>query len=94
MQNQFQFLLNHSIPHSENLLPTDNFSAQIRFDDGSCVHTVYTALVMPGLGKERMELFFDCKSIVMDDYVHCKDLGCQLHLMKKLLQWIKVMNLC
>jgi len=51
-----------------DLFPTDNFSATINFDDGSICSLLYTALGNEQLGKERMELFFDSKSIVMDDY--------------------------
>ena len=51
-----------------DLNTTDNFSVQIRFDDGSCCTLLYTALGNTGLNKERMELFFDGKSVVMNDY--------------------------
>lgn len=50
------------------LFPTDNFSSQIHFADGSICTLLYTALGHYRLGKERMELFFDSKSIVMNDY--------------------------
>lgn len=52
----------------DTLFPTDNFSAQIGFADGSICTLLYTALGHAQLGKERMELFYDSKSIVMDDY--------------------------
>ena len=55
-------------PGSDNLFPTDNFSAQISFADGSVCTLLYTALGHSALGKERLELFFDSKSIVMDDF--------------------------
>ncbi len=51
-----------------DIFPTDNFSAQISFDDGSVCSLLYTSLGNSQLGKERMELFFDGKSIVMNDY--------------------------
>lgn len=54
--------------HNENLFPTDNFSAQFSFDDGSICTLLYTSLGHNQMGKERMELFFDSKSIVMNDY--------------------------
>lgn len=50
------------------LFPTDNFMVQIRFTDGSICSLLYTALGNAKLGKERMEIFFDNKTIVMDDY--------------------------
>ena len=55
-------------PSSDDLFPTGNFSVQISFDDGSVCSLFYTAIGHAGLGKERMEIFFDSKSIVMDDY--------------------------
>ncbi|MFT6765631.1 MAG: putative dehydrogenase/threonine dehydrogenase-like Zn-dependent dehydrogenase [Alteromonas naphthalenivorans] len=62
-------------PQGSNLFPTDNFSAQISFDDGSICSLLYTAIGHAGLGKERMEVFFDSKSIVMDDYKVLKGFG-------------------
>ena len=62
-------------PKSDNLFPTDNFSVQISFDDGSICSLLYTAIGHTGLGKERMEVFFDSKSIVMDDYKTLKGYG-------------------
>jgi len=52
----------------EDIFSSDNFTVQISFDDGSICSLLYTAVGHSGLGKERMELFFDGKSIVMDDY--------------------------
>lgn len=51
-----------------DLQPTDNVSVQLRFSDGSCASFIYTAVGNTSLSKERLELFFDGKSIVMDDY--------------------------
>lgn len=53
----------------DDLFPTDNFTVQISFSDGSVCALLYTALGHMQLGKERMEIFFDSKSIVMDDYL-------------------------
>lgn len=50
------------------LFPTDNFTAQIRFRDGSLCSLMYTSIGHAKLGKERMEIFFDSKSVVMDDF--------------------------
>lgn len=61
--------------HRDDLFPTDNFSAQISFDDGSVCSLLYTALGHDGLGTERMELFFDSKAIVMDDYARLTGYG-------------------
>lgn len=55
-------------PLSDMLFATDNFSAQIGFSDGSLATLLYTALGHHSLSKERMELFYDSKAIIMDDY--------------------------
>ncbi len=62
-------------PARDDLFPTDNFSVQISFDDGSICSLVYTSIGHTALGKERMELFFDSKSIVMDDYLTLRGYG-------------------
>lgn len=51
-----------------NLFPTDNFMVVISFADGSLCHLTYTVLGNEGMGSERMELFVDGKSIILDDY--------------------------
>jgi predicted dehydrogenase/threonine dehydrogenase-like Zn-dependent dehydrogenase len=60
---------------SEHVFPTDNFSVQLSFDDGSVCSLLYTSVGHASLAKERMELFFDGKSIVMDDYRTLKGYG-------------------
>lgn len=47
---------------------TDNFIAVISFEDGSVASLTYTALGSSQYPKEKMEIFFDGKVIVMDDY--------------------------
>lgn len=56
------------ITQNEHLFPTDNFVTTINFSDGSLCSLVYTSVGHEALGKERMEIFFDSKSIVLDDY--------------------------
>src|SRR5262249_13581480 len=47
----------------------DNFSATITYDDGSLAHLLYTALgPKSGLGKERIEIFCDGETYVVDDF--------------------------
>jgi predicted dehydrogenase len=58
-----------------SLFPTDNVSVQISFADGSICSLLYTSLGHKDLGKERMEIFFDSKSIVMDDYDYLAGFG-------------------
>ena len=59
----------------EDIFSSDNFTAQIRFDDGSICSLLYSAVGHADLGKERMELFFDGKSIVMNDYKELTGFG-------------------
>lgn len=59
----------------DDIFPTDNFSVQIRFEDGSICSLLYTALGNDKLSKERMEVFFDSKAIVMEDYVTLNGFG-------------------
>ena len=52
----------------DDIFPTDNFCAQIRFDDGSLCSLFYSALGHAQVSKEYMEIFFDSKTIIMDNY--------------------------
>lgn len=59
-----------ALKHLNNIaFPTDNFCATISFEDGSVCSLLFTSLGHMDLGKERMELFYDSKTIVMEDYV-------------------------
>lgn len=62
-------------PSTDDLFATDNFSAQLSFADGSVCTLLYTSLGHEGVGKERMELYFDSKTIVMDDYKTLQGFG-------------------
>lgn len=62
-------------PTNSYLFPTDNFTAQISFSDGSICTLLYTSLGHVGMGKERMEIYFDSKTIIMDDYVSLEGFG-------------------
>ena len=47
----------------------DNFSATIAYEDGSLAHLLYTSLgPKTGLGKERIEIFCDGETYVVDDF--------------------------
>jgi predicted dehydrogenase len=47
----------------------DNFSATITYEDGSLAHLLYTALgPKTGLGKERIEIFCDGETYIVDDF--------------------------
>lgn len=54
-----------SLPYKRN----DNFSATIRYEDGSLAHLIYTSLgPKTGLPKERVEVFCDGEAYILDDY--------------------------
>jgi len=46
----------------------DNFSATVSYDDGSLAHLIYTALGPKGLAKERIEVFCDGETYIVDDF--------------------------
>ncbi len=66
-------------PRTDGLLSTDNVSVHINFNDGSICSLLYTAIGSNYLSKERMEIFYDGKSIVMDDYKELTGFGCSLN---------------
>jgi predicted dehydrogenase len=54
-----------SLPYQRN----ENFSATMRYEDGSLAHLLYTSLgPKSGLGKERIEVFCDGETYVVDDF--------------------------
>lgn len=59
----------------ENSFSNDNFSATVSFADGSLCSLVFTTLGSIEMGKERLEVFFDSKSIVMTDYKNLTGYG-------------------
>ena len=58
-----------------DIFPTDNFSAHISFDDGSVGTLLFTTLGHRDMGVERFELFFDEKSILLEDYMELYGFG-------------------
>ncbi|MCF7899143.1 hypothetical protein K9L05_00650, partial [Candidatus Babeliales bacterium] len=65
-----------SMHHSRtDLMANDNVVIQLSMSDGSCCSLTYTSIGNTRVGKERMEVFFDGKSIVMDDYKILKGYG-------------------
>ncbi len=69
--------------HRDDLFTTDNFSAQVAFADGSLCTLLFTALGHSAVGKERMELFYDGKTIVMDDFLTLQGHGLPLSFNEK-----------
>jgi len=48
--------------------PDENFSAQLTYQDGSLCNLVYTSLGNPNLPKEYIEIHWDGKSAVLEDF--------------------------
>ena len=46
----------------------DNFSTTLTYEDGSLAHLTYTALGPKGLAKERIEIFCDGETYIVDDF--------------------------
>ena len=59
----------------DDIFPTDNVSAQMSFSDGSICSVLYTALGNNDMGTDRLELFYDGKSILMEDYMELYGFG-------------------
>jgi predicted dehydrogenase len=60
--------------------PDDNFSATIRYADGSLCTLVYTAQGSRDLPKESMEMHWDERSVLLDDYRSLRGFGVKLDL--------------
>ena len=61
-----------TLPYRRN----DNFSATIGYEDGSLAHLLYTSLgPKTGLGKERIEIFCDGETYIVDDFKRPGDFG-------------------
>lgn len=56
-------------PKTEHVLAGDNISMTLRYGDGSVATLLYTSLGAQELAKEYMEISFDGKSLVLNDYV-------------------------
>ncbi len=61
--------------NNDSVKSADNFVAQIRMQDGSCCSLLYTSVGNAESGKERMELFFDGNSIIMNDFYELNGFG-------------------
>jgi predicted dehydrogenase/threonine dehydrogenase-like Zn-dependent dehydrogenase len=62
-------------PANEKISSADNKSIILKYEDGSVGTLEYFAIGSRDLSKEHMELHFDEKSIVMDDYKSLKGYG-------------------
>ena len=55
-------------PSSKQWLTNDNFVTSIKYKNGSICTLTYTSMGHKSYSKEKMEIFFDEKVLVMDDY--------------------------
>lgn len=62
-------------PTTEQFVSNDNFTATIKYEDGSVCNLIYTALGTKSVPKERMEIYVDNKVIYLDDYKDLKIFG-------------------
>ncbi len=59
-----------------DLLANDNFTATIRYEDGSVATLLYTAIgPKQGLPKERIEIFCDGSAYIVDDFCQLTEAG-------------------
>jgi predicted dehydrogenase/threonine dehydrogenase-like Zn-dependent dehydrogenase len=62
-------------PHTDHVLSTDNFSATLKYEDGSVCTLVYTTLGAKGLPKEYIEVHCDGVTCVIDDFRELRVVG-------------------
>lgn len=69
-------------PKTEKYSSSDNKAILLKYSDGSVASIDYFALGNKDLGKEFMEVHFDGKTIVMDDYKSLKGYGIKINEIK------------
>jgi len=67
------------IPKNDKYLSSDNKSIVLKYEDGSVANIQYFATGSKELSKEYMEVHFDNKTIVMDDYKSLKGYGLKIN---------------
>ncbi|MFT7591043.1 MAG: putative dehydrogenase/threonine dehydrogenase-like Zn-dependent dehydrogenase [bacterium] len=65
----------HLTPKTEKISKHDNRSIVLKYSDGSLCHIQYFAVGNKKLSKEYLEVHFDEKSIIMEDYKRMKGYG-------------------
>lgn len=68
----------HISPNTGKISSNDNRSIVLKYADGSVCNVQYFAVGNKKLAKEKMEIHFDEKSIVMEDYKSVKGFGVKL----------------
>jgi len=66
-------------PKTEMYSSSDNKSIILKYSDGSVASIEYFSIGSKELSKEFMEIHFDGKSIIMDDYKSLKGYGIKLN---------------
>jgi len=65
-------------PTTKAISPSDNKSIILKYEDGSVATIEYFAVGNKNLSKEFLELHFDQKTIIMDDYKSLRGFGAQV----------------
>ncbi len=71
-------------PKTENYKAEDNISVILKYEDGSLVHIDYFSVGSSDFPKEYMEIHFDGKTFVVDDYKTTKGYGIKFDEIKTL----------
>ncbi|MGE0560906.1 MAG: bi-domain-containing oxidoreductase [Flavobacteriales bacterium] len=66
-------------PNNDKISATDNVSIVLKYEDGSVCTIQYFAVGSKQVSKEYMEVHFDEKTIIMDDYKTLKGFGVKLN---------------
>ncbi len=59
-------------PKTDKYCSSDNFIANFKYKDGSVCNLIYTSLGNKDVPKEQMDIYFDGKTIFLDDYRELK----------------------
>ena len=65
-------------PNNDKISASDNVSIVLKYEDGSVCNIQYFAVGSKQMSKEYMEIHYDDKTIVMDDYKTLKGYGVKL----------------
>tara|TARA_B100000965_G_C19249864_1_gene608246 strand:- start:180 stop:668 length:489 start_codon:yes stop_codon:yes gene_type:complete len=69
-------------PNNSKFISSDNKSFIIKYNDGSIANVQYFSTGSSKISKEYMEIHFDNKSIIMDDYKSLKGYGVKINELK------------
>lgn len=73
-----QIFTNRISTNTDQVTPEDNCVISLKYEDGSVCTLTYTGQGHKSYGKEFCEIFFDGKTIVIDDYKSIKGYGVSL----------------